>query len=454
MTDYEKTIKVSVVIYVKNTVNYIEQCIMSVRNQTLKEIEILVIDGGSTDGTKEIIEKAKEQDHRIRTFDAPSSVGAQFNLGLQKARGKYIGICEADDYIPSDMYECQYRIAEENCLDVLRAGYYQICSVNGREYRFEHMACGKKEWTDKVIENDGFFFLGEAVNGFWSGLYSRHFLRKHDIRMNETKGAAHQDLSFSFLTQMYAKRIWFMSESFYCYRIDNFNASAYSLQGVTLHMNEYKALKKQLVDRKMWEEYKNVFFSWELLSYRWLLRKLSREERKEEIKRIYKLLKKQAMEYGYSLEDVFDKMQELGESLEKDETDFSQKILEETEKNEEFLAYITASYRGDKRILLFGIGQIGNILKQFFELCEKEVVLLDNSGKLQNTGFMGQKVYEPGEAAKEFPNEKFVIASAVHGQEMKQQLLLAGIEEERILICDDEEFLLREIFAKAEAYGK
>ena len=61
MTNHE-IIKVSVIIYVKNTVDYIEQCITSVRNQTLREIEILIIDGGSTDGTKEIIEKMKEQD--------------------------------------------------------------------------------------------------------------------------------------------------------------------------------------------------------------------------------------------------------------------------------------------------------------------------------------------------------------------------------------------------------
>ena len=189
MAANNETIKVSVIIYVKNTVDYIEQCITSVRNQTLHEIEILIIDGGSTDGTKEIIEKMKEWDDRIRTFDAPASVGAQFNLGLKETRGQYIGICEADDYIPTDMYEKQYRIAEENHLDVLRASYYQVCSIGGSEYRFWHKSCWNPEWTDKVIENDGFLFLGEAVNGFWSGLYSRKFLEDYDVRMNETKGA-------------------------------------------------------------------------------------------------------------------------------------------------------------------------------------------------------------------------------------------------------------------------
>ena len=215
MAASHETIKVSAIIYVKNTVDYIEQCITSVKNQTLRDIEILIVDGGSTDGTKEIIEKIKEKDVRIKTFDAPSSVGAQFNLGLQEARGDYIAVCEADDFIPPDMYERQYQIAKENDLDVIRAGYYQVCSVKGMEYRFEHKACRNQEWTDKVIKNDGFSFLGEAVNGFWSGLYSRPFLMEHVIRMSETLGAAHQDISFSFLAQMYAERIWFMKESPY-----------------------------------------------------------------------------------------------------------------------------------------------------------------------------------------------------------------------------------------------
>lgn len=453
MTDHE-TIKVSVIIYVKNTVDYIEQCIASVVNQTLREIEILVIDGGSADGTKEIIEKMKESDTRIRTFDAPASVGVQFNIGLQEAKGQYIGVCEADDFIPSDMYEKQYRIAKENNLDVLRAGYYQVCHITGTEYRFEHKACWNLERTGQVIENDGFFFLGEALNGFWSGLYSRQFLMDYDIRMNETRGAAYQDISFSFLTQMYAKRIWFMKEAFYCYRIDNPGASAYSPQGVELHIREYEELKRQLELRRQWENYKIVFFSWELLSYRWLLRRLPGEIKRTETERAYRYLRDQIEENGYCLANVMNTVRELSEALLKDKTDFLEKILAGIENSEEFLAYITSSFRTDKRILLFGMGQIGKILKQFFELHQKEMVLLDNDSKLQVTGFMGERVYQPKEAVRNFSDEKIVIASAVHSQEMKRQLFELGVQKDRIFICDDEEFLLREIFVKAAVYGE
>lgn len=446
----DETIRVSVIIYVRNTVNYIEKCITSVRDQTLREIEILVIDGGSTDGTKEIIEKMKEQDARLRTFDAPASVGAQFNLGLQEARGRYIGVCEADDFIPPDMYEKQYRIAEENHLDVLRAGYYQVCNIDGTEYRFEHKACWEQEQTDKVIQNDGFFFLGEAVNGFWNGLYNRQFLVDHAVRMNETRGAAYQDISISFLTQMYAQRIWFMKEAFYCYRIDNPNASTYSLQSIGLHTREYEGLKEQLVLSGQWERYKTVFFSWELIGYRWILRRLPGQVRKTEIEKVYRYLQRQLEENEYCLEHVMDSAQELTAAFLKSEADFSEKVLEGIENSEAFLSYITSSFRTDGRILLFGLGQIGKILKQFFELHHKEVILLDNSDRLQNAGFSGQRVYSPKEAIRNFPDGKIVIASVVHGKEMKKQLLSLRVQEKQIFICDDEEFLLREIFAKGQ----
>lgn len=453
MRDYG-TIKVSVIIYVKDTVDYIEQCISGVRNQTLQEMEILVIDGGSTDGTKEIIGRMKGQDVRIRTFDAAASVGAQLNIGLQEAKGEYIGICEADDYIPPDMYEKQYRIAKEHNLDVIRAGYYQVCNVGGREYRFEHKACWNQEKTDQVVGNDGFFFLQETVNGFWSGLYKRKFLMDHNIRMNETKGAAHQDITFSFLTQMYAERIWFMKEAFYCYRIDNSEASAYSLRGIELHIGEYEALKEQLVLRGLWEKYKTIFFSWELLSYRWFLKRLPGEIREREIGRVYCYLQKQIKENEYYLPDVMNTVQGLAETFLKDEAEFSDAVLQGIENSEKIFAYITSSFLEENRILLFGMGQIGKILKYFFELHQKEIVLLDNNSKLQDTGFMGQRVYHPAEAVRNYPDERIVIASAVHSREMENQLLGLGVQRTRILICDDEEFLLREIFAKAVAHGK
>lgn len=447
-------IKVSVIIYVKNTVDYIEACVRSVMNQTLREMEILIIDGGSTDGTLDMIEKMKETDDRIRIFHSPASVGAQFNLGLLEARGAYIGVCEADDYILPEMYERQYEIASRNQLDVIRAGYYQIFNLSDKEYRFQLRSCYNEKLMEKVIVSDknNTFFLEQGINGFWNGLYRRQFLLDNHIRMNETGGAAYQDISFSFLTQMYAKRVWFMEEAFYCYRIDNPNASVNSLHGVELHKAEYRQLRERLMLAGRWEQYKNIFFSWELISFRWFLRELPNALKEANTENVYGYLKEQMEEDEYHIKDVMETVRELAKALSKSESEFRQCVLSGAENSEKLLEYVESSLKLDRRIILFGAGRLGNILRQFLELCKKEVILMDNNSLLQKNGQMGRAIHKPEEITAQFPCERYLIANTRHGTEMKEQLLRLGIQSGNILICDNEEFLLRKIFVKAGQY--
>lgn len=442
-------VKVSVIVYVKNTVNYIEQCVRSVMNQTLREIEILIVDGGSTDGTLDVVEKLSGEDSRIRLFCAPASVGAQFNLGLGEAQGEYIGVCEADDYLLPDMYEKQYQTAVENRLDVIRAGYYQILEISGKEYRFKLEACGAGIPTEKVIQCDsGMLFLEQGINGFWNGLYRREFLLDHQIWMNETKGAAYQDISFSFLTQLYAGRIWFMEEAFYCYRIDNPDASANSPHGVRYHMEEYEALKKRLVKAGWWEAYKNMFFSWELISYQWFLHQLPKEQRVADAGEVYRQLRTQFEKEAYRMDGIIEKVRGLAEKLILNETEFVSDLLAGTAECEELLDYLAGPFRTERCMILFGMGHIGQLVRLFLEQYQKEVLFMDNSKYLQKKGVEGKRVYSPEELTKSMPEGRYIIASAIHAQEMKVQLITLGVPGERVLICGDEAYFLRKIFAK------
>ncbi|MEY8411165.1 glycosyltransferase [Lachnospiraceae bacterium 62-26] len=446
-------IKVSVIIYVRNTIDYIERCIRSVMSQTLQEIEILIIDGGSTDGTLDIIERMRQIDSRIRIFHAPASVGAQFNVGLKEARGQYIGVCEADDYILPQMYEREFQIAYDNQLDVIRAGYYQNFDIYDKEYRFKLRACYQDKLTDKIIiSNNDTFFLEQGVNGFWNGLYRRGFLLDNHIWMNETGGAAYQDISFSFLTQMYAKRIWFVSEAFYCYRIDNPNASVNCLHGIDLHIKEYEELKKRLKDTNQWEKYKNIFFSWELISYRWFIGELPENLKMINIKKIYHYLKSERDGERYEEKNVLQTVRGVAEALLIGEQEFVENIVSGTENGKDFLRYVENSLRYERKVIIFGVGHIGGILKEFFDLCNKEVLLMDNNKSLQKKGLSGEIVYRPEELTACFPQGRYIIANISHAMEMKSQLMKFGIPSENILICDDEEFFLRRIFAKARQY--
>ena len=119
--------KVSVILPSLNAADSIEKCLQSILNQTLKEIEILCVDAGSTDGTCELLEKYAEADPRIRIVHSEQkSYGYQVNLGIELSQGKYIGIVESDDYIEKDMYEILCRnppCQESNSGGILRSSY-------------------------------------------------------------------------------------------------------------------------------------------------------------------------------------------------------------------------------------------------------------------------------------------------------------------------------------------
>ena len=217
-------VKVSVIIYVLNDITYVERCLRSVMDQTLQEIEILIIDGGSTDGTLEVIKKLAAFDSRIRLIHSTPGVGHQFNVGLQEATGEYIGICESDDYILPNMYEKQYSIAKKYHLDVIRADKQCFCEVDGKEVFFQETIhiVGLDRFYDTVIdprENMCFIQLGSL--GIWSGIYRRGFLLEQKLFMNETQGASYQDTSFAFMVAVKAERAMILKDAFYCYRVDN-----------------------------------------------------------------------------------------------------------------------------------------------------------------------------------------------------------------------------------------
>ena len=112
-------IKVSVIIPLHNSEKYISECIESILQQTLSEIELICIDS-STDGTREILKEYQKKDARIRILeDENSSYGHKLNIGIQRAEGSYVSVVESDDYIEKGMLGALYEIAARNRVDFL-----------------------------------------------------------------------------------------------------------------------------------------------------------------------------------------------------------------------------------------------------------------------------------------------------------------------------------------------
>ena len=135
--------KVSVIIPVYNVEEYLEECMESVIHQTLKEIEILCVNDGSTDHSLQILEQYAKKDDRIRIISQENSgYGKAMNCGLDAATGEYIGIVEPDDYVPLNMYEDLYGKAKEEKLDFVKADFYRFTTEkNGnKKLYYNHLS--------------------------------------------------------------------------------------------------------------------------------------------------------------------------------------------------------------------------------------------------------------------------------------------------------------------------
>ena len=121
-------IKVSVIVPVYNVDKYLRKCLDSLVNQTLKEIEIIVINDGSTDGSQRIIDEYQNTyPDIIRGFiKSNGGLSDARNYGLPFCRGEYIGFVDSDDYVDKRMYELMYTKASEDDSDMVTCDYYMV----------------------------------------------------------------------------------------------------------------------------------------------------------------------------------------------------------------------------------------------------------------------------------------------------------------------------------------
>ena len=248
-------IKVSVVVPSLNVASYIKECMDSIIGQILQEIEIICIDAGSTDGTFEILQRYAKKDKRIRLIRSEKkSYGYQINLGIQMAKGEYLGIVETDDYIDTMMYQELYQTAIEHDLDFVKAGFdVFVTPSEGERYLLRYPMTD----VNQVISSE--YFINKELSNdiyIWNGIYKLAFLREYQIQLNETPGAAFQDCGFRYLVDIHLRRGMFLDKSFYRYRRDNSSSSTYQPKCVQYNLSECKYLrerieKEQITERKI-----------------------------------------------------------------------------------------------------------------------------------------------------------------------------------------------------------
>lgn len=275
-------IKVSVIMPVYNVEKYLEECLRSVLCQSLREIEIICVNDGSTDGSLEILQRFGVQDSRVKIISQRNrGYGSAVNVGIHNACGQYISIVETDDFIDGTMLEELYEKAVEYRLDVVKADHNIVVSgKEGYEYTYRDALPERQKNLYYKVTNykkDIHVFQGYVYT--WAGLYKREFLNENQIWHNETPGASYQDNGFWFQTTMYAKRMMFLNKAYYNLRRDNPNSSIYSRKKIFCICDEYDFIRDKVLSANLEQKTELLYqvFYYRFLNYLFNMQRISSE---------------------------------------------------------------------------------------------------------------------------------------------------------------------------------
>ncbi len=207
----------SVVVLVYNAEEYLNECLDSLVNQTLKEIEIIAIDDGSTDSSLEICETYQKQYDHFIVRTQPNAGGAVAgNNGIRLASGKYVALVDSDDFLPLDAYEVLVKNAEENQaqISIGRPLQYHNESFRQQPSDQERLVWRHKRTITAVSEFPDIFF--DAF--YWNKVFLRKFLIDDDILMPD--GMLYADRPMVHKAYALASAISLTNHHVYCWRRD------------------------------------------------------------------------------------------------------------------------------------------------------------------------------------------------------------------------------------------
>ena len=282
--------KVSVIIPAFNEEKYIKKCIDSILNQTLKDIEIILVDDGSTDKTFEIMKYYESKYDNVTAIQMNrGSVGKARNKGISLAKGEYIKFVDSDDYIEHNALELMYNKAKENNAGIVRCSYRTIIGPF-KLGDFHNYYKRRNGIIDTTKDKN---YIVKETAGIGNKLIRRDLLKD----MNFGEGIKWEDLAFVPAVLAKSGKVYFMNEALYNYRF-NLSTSVLDQFRVVKNIDDiFKSLDKLKghMPKGYDKQYKSIFTIH--LLYRlqevehWLF--YSKEEKEKLFKKFINILNKE-----------------------------------------------------------------------------------------------------------------------------------------------------------------
>lgn len=217
-------VKVSIIIPCYNSIKYLNECISSVANQTLRGIEIIAVDDGSTDGSSEMLDTFAVSDSRIKVIHQKNSgVSAARNAALKLACGEFIGFVDSDDTAKPEMYERLYAAAKSYSAQIVCSGYTLFnnagaSSTNPPPFPVDTPLDRSriKEYSASMHHNGSFLYI-------WRSIFSRELIEANSICF-DTSISIGEDTLFCMKCFLEADCAVAVGEAYYNYRLHSQSA--------------------------------------------------------------------------------------------------------------------------------------------------------------------------------------------------------------------------------------
>lgn len=333
--------KVSVIIPVYNVEKYLRQCIDSILNQTLSELELICVDDGSTDSSLEILREYEKKDSRVKVLQQENlGAGAARNKGLKIATGKYLSFLDSDDFFLPEMLEETYNKCES-----LNA---QICVYQVKRYNDET----KKTWFDKgsfryeyIPKKEVFsykdmpdYILDTFQNWAWNKLISHELVKENNLQFQEILRT--NDFLFVALCMTLAQRIVVLEKPLVYYRVgmkNNLQSTNYKYP--LEFLKAFRAVKKELRERGIFDEIERSYVNKILSGCIYNLKSIKDKDAKRTL--YYELKENAFNDFG-----IMDKPEEYFHSYNKENYEIYKMIC--SLEFEEFMKETSSKKQGQK----------------------------------------------------------------------------------------------------------
>ncbi len=211
-----KSETISIIIPCYNAENYIEKCVESILSGSYTDIELIIVNDGSTDGTAGRLQKFSNDKRVIVIHQKNGGEAAARNAGINVATGEYIGFVDADDYIEIDMYYKLYTAMNENDADLAVCNFNLVYDKQSTQYLYSKMIDGCVSVQNDVYGYFARFCACPRPNNYvWTKLYKRKIIMSSAVRFENFPHSA--DTLFSFKLLPFIKKTVFVNEGLYNY---------------------------------------------------------------------------------------------------------------------------------------------------------------------------------------------------------------------------------------------